>query len=118
MNYSLFLHSHSLFWLIAVVLFGLIAVFISNGKPKPAKIMQMSLRLMYVLLLVTGGIMLLMNFWWANAVKAILAVWLIFVMEMTSTKMSKGLLTAKQKPIWWGQFVIALAAVLYFGYGL
>ncbi|WP_147803531.1 DUF1516 family protein [Alkalicoccus halolimnae] len=116
--YQIFLHSHSLFWLLGVILFVLIAVFYRQGKAKPAKIMHMILRLFYILLLVTGIGMVIMNFYWATAVKGLLAFWLIYTMELIATRSGKGTLTGSTKKSFWIQFVIALVLVLVFGFGV
>ncbi|SDN59970.1 DUF1516 family protein [Alkalicoccus daliensis] len=118
MNYSVFLHSHSLFWLVAVILFVLITTFYRSGKAKPAKIMHMVLRLFYILLLITGVSMVIMNFYWATAVKGALAIWLIYTMELIATRMGKGTLTGAAKTNFWIQFALALLAVLVFGFVL
>lgn len=114
--YQIFLHSHSLFWLLAVILFLLVVFFHRSAKAKPAKISHMILRLFYILLLITGIGMLLMNLNWATAVKGVLAIWLIYTMEMIGTRMGKGTLTGTFKISFWVQFIIALIVVLYFGF--
>ncbi|NJP36781.1 YisL family protein [Bacillus luteus] len=116
LSYDVFLHSHSLFWLVGVILFALITIFYNKGKAKPAKIMHMVLRLMYILLLITGVTMVIMNFYWATAVKGILAFWLIYTMEMIATRTGKGTLTGGFKTNMWIQFAIALVVVLVFGF--
>ncbi|MDQ0256526.1 putative membrane protein SirB2 [Evansella vedderi] len=121
--YSGILHTHALLWLLAIVLFFLIVIFLNKGKGKIAKILQMVLRLFYVLLLVTGVILIYINdfelrtgFHWESYVKGALAFWLIYVMEMISTRMSKGTLDNRGKLTYWVQFVVAFILVLFFGY--
>ncbi|CAM3825250.1 YisL family protein [Alkalicoccus chagannorensis] len=115
-SYDMFLHSHSLFWLVSVVLFVLIAVFYRSGRAKPAKIMHMVLRVFYILLLITGIAMIIMNPYWATVVKGMLAFWLIFVMELIATRSGKGTLQGTQKTVFWIQFIVALVVVLIFGF--
>ncbi|ADU31268.1 YisL family protein [Evansella cellulosilytica] len=111
------LHSHALFWFVGIVVFFLTVIFINNGKAKASKILQMVLRLMYVLLLVTGIWLIVLNgFYWSAVVKGLLAIWLIFVMEFISNRMAKGSLSGKGKAIFWIQFIVAFVLVLYFGY--
>ncbi|MDG5786831.1 YisL family protein [Evansella sp. AB-P1] len=121
-----FLHSHALFWLITIILFLLTVLFIKNGKGKISKIFQMTLRLFYVLVTVTGLFLIYINdfslrqgqFHWEFYVKGLLAFWLIFVMELITTRMAKGTLKGKGHLLFWGQFIVALLLVLYFGYGV
>ena len=116
-HYSTFLHSHALFWLVMLILFFLTIVFIKTGKAKAGKIMQMSLRLFYVFVLITGVALVIINgFHWTSIVKSILAIWLIYVMEFISTRSGKGTLVGTAKVAYWAQFIIALVLVLYFGY--
>ncbi|AOM82382.1 YisL family protein [Salisediminibacterium beveridgei] len=117
-NYGIFLHSHALFWLIAVVLFLLTTVMIRNGKQKPAKMMQMTLRLVYLLVFGTGLIMIFLVPTVNAIIKGILAFALIFMMELITSRMKKGTLTKQQVPVFWGLFIVLLAVVLYFGYFL
>ncbi|MBB5174374.1 YisL family protein [Texcoconibacillus texcoconensis] len=116
MNYAAILHSHALFWLLAVILFVVTVILIKKQKEKPAKIVQMTLRLMYVLTLATGGWLLLQYTTSNTILKGILAVWLIYVMEMITTRSKNGTLTGNLKSFYWIQFAIALIVVLYFGY--
>ncbi|PYZ93606.1 hypothetical protein CR194_10615 [Salipaludibacillus keqinensis] len=115
-QYETFIHSHALFWFITMVLFGLTVVFLKTGKRKPAKIIQMTLRVFYILLFVTGGGLIIMNLWWGTVVKGLLAFWLIYVMELISNRMSKNELTVRTSILFWIQFIVSFLAVLYFGY--
>ncbi|MBU9710298.1 YisL family protein [Evansella tamaricis] len=115
--YSTFLHSHALFWFVTIVLFALTVIFIGSGKAKAGKILQMTLRLFYLLVGGTGLFLIIIKqFYWLTVVKGLLAFWLIFVMEFISNRMAKGTLDGKGKVIFWVQFVIALILVLYVGY--
>ncbi|QKS71825.1 YisL family protein [Paenalkalicoccus suaedae] len=116
MNYAIFLHSHSLFWLLAVISFFVAMTLYNRGKQKPGKIVHMILRLLYLLLLGTGITMIIMNTWWGSIVKGILAFWLIFTMELLASRTAKGTLTPKTKQLFWIQFIIAVVVVIYFGY--
>ncbi|TVP83248.1 MAG: DUF1516 family protein [Alkalicoccus sp.] len=116
--YDIFLHSHSLFFALALISFILVVVFHNKGKAKPAKILHMVLRLLYILLIVTGVAMIIMNPYWATVVKGLLAFWLIFTMEMIGTRTGKGTLTGSMKMSMWIQFALALVLVIVFGYGV
>lgn len=115
-HYFAFLHSHTLFWFITLVLFVLTVSFIRGGKGKVSKVLQMTLRLFYVLVLITGGALVLIHMSLLAVIKGALAFWLIFVMEMITNRMAKGTLTGNSKRIFWIQFVVAVVLVLYFGY--
>ncbi|PRO64876.1 YisL family protein [Alkalicoccus urumqiensis] len=117
-TYDIMVHSHSLFWLIAFITFTLSVVFSGKGKAKPAKIMHMILRLCYILLLITGISMIVMNFYWATFVKGLLAFWLIFMMELIAVRSSKGILEGRQKTTFWIGFAAAVTLVFIFGYGV
>ncbi|WP_096440642.1 DUF1516 family protein [Alteribacter populi] len=110
------LHTHALGWFVAIILFVVTVILLRTNRSKGAKIVQMTLRLFYVIVIVTGAFMVINNFWWGTGVKALLAVWLIYTMEMISTRMKKGTLDNKGKMIYWSQFGILLIIVLYFGY--
>ncbi|WP_084405728.1 DUF1516 family protein [Alteribacter aurantiacus] len=116
MNYSAMLHTHSLMWFVMLVLFFVALVLLKNNRPKGAKIVQMSLRLFYILVLVTGGTLLFWNFYLGTAIKGILAIFLIFTMEKISTGTKKGTLQGTQKTIFWVQFVILVIVVVYLGF--
>ncbi|SER93030.1 YisL family protein [Salipaludibacillus aurantiacus] len=115
-QYDVFLHSHDLFWFITLILFALVLVFLKSGLIKPAKVLQMILRFLYILVFGTGLVLIAMNLWWGSIVKGVLAFWLIYVMEMISTRMSKKELTPWTSFILWIQFFVSFVAVIYFGY--
>lgn len=117
-DYNLFLHSHTLFWFIAIVLFMLTIVFIKLGRTRMAKMAQMILRLIYVLVLMTGVGLIFMNIWWGSILKGIISFWLIYVMELITNRMAKGQLTPKMKVIFAVQFIVVIIAVFYLGYNI
>nr|WP_272873330.1 DUF1516 family protein [Alteribacter salitolerans] len=110
------IHTHTLAWFVMLILFAVTMMLFKSNRPKGAKIVQMTLRLFYVFVLVTGATLLIMNFYWATAVKGILAVLLIFTMEKVTTGTKKGTLHGSQKMIFWVQFAILTIVVIYFGY--
>ncbi|UCZ52077.1 YisL family protein [Bacillus shivajii] len=115
-HYFAFLHTHTLFWFITLILFALTVTFLRVGKAKLSKIMQMTLRLFYVLVLITGIVLIFIHMSLLAVIKGILAFWLIYVMEMITNRMAKGTLEGNSKWLFWIQFVVAVFVVLYFGY--
>ncbi|UTR11218.1 DUF1516 family protein [Evansella sp. LMS18] len=110
-------HAHNLVWLLMLIVFFLTLFFVKSGKAKPAKITQMTLRLFYILVIVTGGTLLVTyQFYWVAVIKGLLAIWLIYSMEMISTRSAKGTLAGTAKIAYWAQFGIALVIVLFLGW--
>ncbi|SDJ87704.1 YisL family protein [Sediminibacillus albus] len=111
-------HLHITSWVLAFILFGLALMLNKQGKNKPGKILHMILRLDYLLILYSGG-ELLMNYFNPSymlgevIVKALAGLWVIAVMEMILGKYRKG------KPVLgvWVQFAIAVVIVLALGFG-
>ncbi|MGJ9382586.1 DUF1516 family protein [Salipaludibacillus sp. CF4.18] len=117
-HYQVFLHSHSLFWFISIVLFILTVILLFFGKFSMAKVIQMILRVLYILVLTTGVFLIIMNIWWGSILKGLLSFWLIYVMELISNRMAKKQLTSKKKVFFWLQFFIAITVVLYIGFNI
>lgn len=110
-------HLHITAWVLAIILFVLIVIFQKPGGTKPAKIMQMVLRLDYLLILYSGG-SLLANYFNGDMlmeaiIKGLAGIWVIVAMEMIGIRMKKG------KPVlgFWVQFGIALLITLALGFG-
>ncbi|TMW71555.1 DUF1516 family protein [Alteribacter natronophilus] len=116
MNYTAMLHTHTLAWFLMLILFIVTVILLKSGKAKGGKIVQMTLRLFYIFVLVTGATLLIWNFYWATGVKAILAVALIFTMEQLSTGIKKDTLQGSRPMVLWTQFIILVIIVIYFGY--
>ncbi|MRH44192.1 DUF1516 family protein [Aquibacillus halophilus] len=110
-------HLHITSWALALILFVLALVFYKQGK-KAGKILHMVLRLDYLLILYSGGD-LLMEYLNSGTmlgevlVKSFAGLWLIAILEMILVK------TKKDKPTksFWIQLVIALVIVLVLGFG-
>jgi hypothetical protein len=110
------LHSHITAWLIAFVLFFVVIGLNSRGKQKGSKIVSMILRSFYILILLTGT-MLLVNY--ANIttlliLKAAVGVWVIGALEMILMKSKKKELKIGS----WFQLIVAFSLVLYLGLSL
>ncbi|RKQ31312.1 YisL family protein [Oceanobacillus halophilus] len=112
-------HMHITSWVLGFILFAVALVLLNQGKEKPAKIVQMILRLDYLFILYTGGDLIGGYFasiqmpLFAEAItKAVAGIWLIAAMELILVKKAKG------KPVksWWIQFIIALIIVMVLGF--
>jgi uncharacterized membrane protein SirB2 len=115
------LHMHVTSWILGIILL-LVALFLyKQGNEKGGKIVHMILRLIYLVILFTGGYLLfdvyLANFSMPTGAEAITkglaGIWVIAAMEMILIKTTKG----KSATSAWVQFVIAFILVLILGYG-
>ncbi|MGJ7919540.1 YisL family protein [Neobacillus sp. LXY-4] len=106
------IHAHITAWFLAIVLFFIAAALYKKGNQKGAKIVHMALRLFYILVLLTGGMILTM--YSMHLLKAAVGLWVIGSMEQVLIK------AAKQKNATgaWIQLVISLLLVLYLGFSL
>ena len=105
-------YEHIFVWVLAIIVF-LVSLKMTGKK---LKIMMMINRVLYILIIVTGAIML-MNISNINGeyiAKAIIGVWVIAAMEMTNVKRSKG----KNHKSFLIQFWIAFVLVLLLGFRL
>lgn len=105
-------HAHITSWLITIVLFVLAVSMERQGAGK-AKIVQMVLRLFYILTIATGGLLLhsiasISALYW---LKALAGLWVIGAMEMVLAAVKKG----KSAAAGWTQWVIALVVTLFLG---
>ncbi|WP_330948539.1 YisL family protein [Virgibacillus sp. MG-45] len=112
-------HLHVTAWVLAFILFIVTIVLRKQGKAKGAKIVQMILRLDYLLILYSGGDLLAGYFSAKGAilgeaiVKGLAGVWIIAAMEMVSMKLAKGRSTKGA----WIQLIIATIITLILGFG-
>lgn len=105
-------HAHITSWLITIVLF-LIAVSMARRGAGKAKVVQMVLRLFYLITLATGlmllhGITTISPLYW---LKALAGLWVIGAMEMVLAAEKKGKRTAAG----WTQWIVALVVTLFLG---
>ncbi|SEU03739.1 Protein of unknown function [Salinibacillus kushneri] len=109
-------HLHVTSWVLALILFAIVLAFSNkSGKEKPAKILQMILRLDYLLILFSGA-QLLFNYGSFSGeliIKVIAGLWVIIAMEMISVKKQD----AQSTNGLWIQFVIAFVIALVLGFG-
>jgi uncharacterized membrane protein SirB2 len=116
-------HLHITSWVLALILF-IVALMLSKqqGKEKAAKIVQMILRLDYLLILYSGGDLLHQLTTVVDVsgallgeliVKVIAGVLVIAGMEMVLVKGRKG----KPTRVWWIVLVVALVLAVVLGFG-
>lgn len=112
-------HLHITSWLVAFILFIIVLILNKLGKEKGAKIVQMILRLDYLLILYSGGTLLAWYFsnpqvGLGEAVfKGLAGIWAIFALEMISLK------SGREEPTksWWLQLIIAVVLTFILGFG-
>ncbi|MBM7571502.1 DUF1516 family protein [Aquibacillus albus] len=111
-------HLHITAWVLAFILFGLSFMFYRQKSEKPGKILHMILRLDYLLILYSGG-ELLMEYFTLNTmlgeviVKSFAGLWVIAAMELSLVKVSKD----KPAKSFLVQLGIAFVLVLVLGFG-
>lgn len=106
---------HITAWVLAFILLFIVATFYKQGKMKPGKILHMILRLVYLLILLTGVLLFLEYSNWSGEliVKVIAGIWAIAAMEMITVKASKEKSTKSA----WIQFVIVAFIAIILGFG-
>lgn len=104
-------HLHLTTWIIGVILFLITYSFLKKGHSK-AKMMQMITRVFYILIFLTGG-MLITDFG-LYAEKMVLGILVICLMELVLIR------TAKRRSTWsaWVLFILLFAFVIYVGLSL
>jgi uncharacterized membrane protein SirB2 len=104
-------HMHITAWVIGIILFFVTYSMLKGANPK-AKMLHMITRLFYLLIFLTGG-MLITDFG-AYAVKMIVGIIVIAAMEMVLVRTKKR----KSTGAMWILFIVALVFVLYLGLSL
>lgn len=113
---TILIHGHITTWVLALILF-VVALFLhKGGKEKGAKIIQMILRVLYLLIIGTG-VGLLAKYGFANLspmlwLKAVFGIWIIGLFEMILGRVANN----RRTSVFWIQFVIAWVLVLYLGF--
>ncbi|MDM5153801.1 YisL family protein [Bacillus sp. DX1.1] len=109
-------HMHITAWALGLILFFVAYSMYTAGRK--GKGVHMGLRLMYIIIIVTGFLLYqsIMKTATGNAhmwygLKMVIGVWVIAAMEMILVKTSKQ----KQAGAFWVQFIIAFVVVLYLG---
>ncbi|MCM3690244.1 YisL family protein [Neobacillus niacini] len=108
------IHGHVTAWVLALILFIVAIFLLKGGKEKGAKIVQMILRVLYLLIIATGVglIFMLSNIDMLYILKAIVGIWVIGLFEMILSKVAQN----RKTSILWVQFVVAFLLVLYLGF--
>lgn len=110
-------HLHVGAWVIAFILLFAVVLLHKQSNARAAKIVQMVLRLFYIVILISG-ILLLWNYFHGSdyllvaLIKSFAGLWLIGAMEMVSVGTAKGQSTRAA----WIQVVIAFVITLVLGY--
>lgn len=108
--------AHITTWFLTLVLFLIALSLNKKGKAKGFKILHMIIRVFYLLIILTGG-MLLFSVYQISLLyilKVIVGLWIISLFELILIKSGK-----KEKTnVLWTQFIIAFLLVLYLGFKL
>lgn len=106
-------HAHITTWVVAIILFFVANSLFKSGKVKPLKIVQMVLRLFYILIIVTGTIIATDVYQFSGEYigKIILGIITIGMMEMVLAKSKKGQPTR----VFWILFFVALILTILLG---
>ncbi|WP_174730758.1 YisL family protein [Mesobacillus harenae] len=109
-------HAHITAWLLALILFFVALGLQKGGNAKGAKIVQMILRVLYILILLTGIMMLfdLTTISMLYILKSAVGLWIIALFEIILARTSRN----ENASVLWIQFAIALVLVLYLGFSL
>lgn len=106
-------HAHITTWFLTLILFFVALSLHKKGNEKGFKVMQMILRVMYLLIIATGGMLLfsISHISLLYILKATVGLWIIALFELLLMR------TAKKAPtsVLWGQFIVAFLLVLYLG---
>lgn len=106
-------HAHITTWVIALILFFVAVSMQKGGNSKAPKMVHMTLRLFYILIIVTGAILLigLSSITLMYVIKVLAGIWVIGMLEMILVRSSKG----KSTGMFWGLLVVAFFVTLYLG---
>lgn len=109
-------HAHMTAWFLALILFFVSLGLHKSGKDKGSKIVQMILRVDYLLILLTGiGLLFSIDaITIMYVLKAAVGLWVISMLEIILIRTKKN----EKASILWIQFVVALLLVLYLGFSL
>ncbi|PYZ93446.1 hypothetical protein CR194_09740 [Salipaludibacillus keqinensis] len=110
-------HPHILTWVVALILFVVALALFKNGMAKQMKIVHMTLRLFYILIIITGGILFFHfagNDHMMYGIKFVSGIAVIGFAEMVLVKLKKGK-PAKGMAI---GLVISLLVTLYLGFSM
>ena len=107
------IHAHITTWVLALVLFFVALGLHKSGKARALKVVQMILRLFYLLIIITGVVILSkINISSLYILKSILGIVVIGMMEMIIVRSVKG----KKTTMFWLLFIVTFVLVLYLGF--
>jgi len=109
-------YAHITAWFLTLVLFFIALSLSKSGKAKGYKILHMIIRVFYLLILLTGG-MLFSSVYHISLLyilKAVVGLWIIALFELILIKTAKK----EKTSVLWIQFVVAFLLVLYLGFKL
>lgn len=113
MPFHVLYYTHIDTWGITLLVFFISFFLATKDKLKAQKITHMILRLLFVVMFVTGfGLVIFYKFALITIIKMLFALWLIASMEMILVKARKNEPAAAV----WVQFVFAAAATIVIGY--
>jgi hypothetical protein len=108
------IHAHVTAWVLALILFLVALSLHKSGKAKGFKIVQMILRVLYLIIIGTGVGLLFsvyrIDIWYI--LKAVCGLWVIGLFEMILSRTADN----RRTSTFWIQFVIAFLLVLYLGF--
>lgn len=106
-------HAHITTWFLALVLFLVALNLNKKGNEKGFKVLQMILRVMYLLILATGGMLLfsIAHISLLYILKAVVGLWIISLFELILMRAAKK----QSASVLWVQFIVAFLLVLYLG---
>lgn len=109
-------HAHITSWVLLLILFFVVQGLSKAGKAKGQKIVHMITRLVYILIILTGGLLLfsISNISILYIIKTLVGLWVISMVEMILVNQNKGKKTTSS----WIQLIIALLIVIYLGFSL
>lgn len=107
-------HLHITAWVLAFILLFVVTAFYKQGKSKPGKILHMILRLIYLVILYSGGSLFASyaNYSGELFIKIIAGIWTIVAIELITVRTNKG----KPTGAWWAQFVIMAVIAIFLGF--
>ncbi|AIE59300.1 YisL family protein [Bacillus methanolicus] len=109
-------HAHITAWFLALVLFFIALGLHKSGKAKGFRVVQMILRVFYILIVATGVWMLtsISTISLLYILKSAVGLWVIAMLELILIRTAKQQRTSTL----WIQFVVAFLLVLYLGFKL
>lgn len=112
---SFMTHMHITTWVAAIVLLLVATSLLKKGNQQGYKTTHMILRVVYLLIIATGGMLIIgMTITPEYVGKIALGILVIGLMEMVLTRMSKG----KNVIALWIVFAVALIAIIVLGFRL